>query len=51
MANRILCRFYHPQHGERIGVQLDNTIYDVTEHIASIGAWLRASTGHVAQAI
>jgi 2-dehydro-3-deoxy-D-arabinonate dehydratase len=51
MPNRILSRFYHPQHGERIGVQLDDTVYDVTEHLASVGAWLRASNGHVSQAI
>jgi 2-dehydro-3-deoxy-D-arabinonate dehydratase len=51
MPNLMLSRFYHPEHGERVGVQLDDTIYDVTEHMPSVGAWLRASAGHVSQAI
>lgn len=51
MTAPILNRFYHPQHGNRVGVQLDDTVYDVTEHLPSIAAWLQASAGHVAQAI
>jgi 2-dehydro-3-deoxy-D-arabinonate dehydratase len=51
MPDRILTRFYHPDHGNRVGVRLDDTVYDVTEHLPSIGAWLRASVKHVQQAI
>jgi len=51
MPERILTRFYHPSHGNRIGVRLDDVVYDVTEHLPTIGAWLRASAKHVAQAI
>jgi len=51
MADPILVRFYHPQHGNRVGVILDDVIHDVTEHLPTVGAWLRASVGHVVQAI
>jgi 2-dehydro-3-deoxy-D-arabinonate dehydratase len=51
MTDRILSRFYHPLHGNRTGLILDDVIHDVTEHLPTIGTWLRASTGHVAQAI
>jgi 2-dehydro-3-deoxy-D-arabinonate dehydratase len=51
MTDQILTRFYHPLHGNRTGLILDDVIYDVTEHLPTIGAWLRASAGHVAQAI
>ena len=39
MATPILVRFYHPERGNCVGVQLDSTVYDVTEQIPSIGAW------------
>ena len=51
MATPILVRFYHPDHGNCVGVQLDGTVYEVTEHITSVGAFLRHSVGHVADAI
>jgi 2-dehydro-3-deoxy-D-arabinonate dehydratase len=51
MSDRILVRFYHPEQGNRIGVQLDGVIHDVTDHLPSIGAWLRASVNHVNDAI
>jgi len=51
MTTLILVRFYHPDHGNCVGVQMDETVYEVTEHIASIGAFLRHSVGHVPDAI
>lgn len=49
--NPMLVRFYHPDHGNRVGVRLDDTVYDVTEHLPSVGAFLRNTVGHVAAAI
>ncbi len=51
MASPILVRFYHPERGNCVGVQLDSTVYEVTEHIRSVGAFLRHSAGHVQDAI
>ncbi len=51
MATPKLVRFYHPEQGNCVGVQLDDTVYEVTEHIPTIGAFLRHSVGHVALAI
>ncbi len=51
MATPLLVRFYHPGRGNCVGVQLDGTVYEVTEHIASVGAFLRHSVGHVPDAI
>lgn len=48
-----LVRFYHPQADAkaRIGLEMDDAIYDVTEQYPTIGAWLRASVGRAAAAI
>jgi 2-dehydro-3-deoxy-D-arabinonate dehydratase len=46
-----LVRFFHPEHGNRIGVKLDDTVYDVTDHVPTVGAFLRHTVNHVAQAI
>ncbi len=51
MPTTTLTRFYHPDQGNRVGVQLDSTVYDVTEFLPTVGAFLRNSAGHVAQAI
>src|SRR5712672_2879969 len=51
MSTPHLVRFYHPERGNCVGVQIDATVYEVTEHIASVGAFLRHSVGHVADAI
>ncbi|MBA3869493.1 MAG: fumarylacetoacetate hydrolase family protein [Anaerolineae bacterium] len=51
MATPILVRFYHPERGNCVGVQLDETVYEVTEFIPSIGSFLRHSVGHVPDAI
>ena len=46
-----LLRFADPEAGERIGVRIDDTVYDVTAQAASVGAWLRSSEGRVEAAI
>ncbi|MBZ0291949.1 MAG: fumarylacetoacetate hydrolase family protein [Anaerolineae bacterium] len=48
-----LVRFSHPAADAkaRVGLQVDGTIYDVTDQFATIGAWLRASVGRAAAAI
>lgn len=46
-----LVRFYEPQHGMRVGVCRDSTIYDVTAVVGTYGAWLRGSAGRVQAAI
>src|SRR5690349_16919024 len=51
MADRILVRFYHPEYGNRIGLKLDDSVHDITDHLPTIGAFLRHSVGHVQQAI
>jgi 2-dehydro-3-deoxy-D-arabinonate dehydratase len=51
MTSPVLVRFYHPERGNCVGVQLENTVYEVTENITSIGAFLRHSAGHVQAAI
>lgn len=51
MTTPILTRFYHPEGGNCVGVLLDGVVYDVTEHVPSIGAFLRHSAGHVEKAI
>ena len=48
---RALVRIYLPELGERVGLRLGQQVYDLGEQIASVGAWLRTSTGRVAQAI
>jgi len=42
-----LVRFYHPDDGTRIGVQQENTIYDITESNPSIEIWLQSSVHRV----
>lgn len=46
-----LLRFHLPGSGPRVGVRLGDTVHDVTEHVPSVGAWLRASAGRVPDAI
>jgi len=48
-----LLRFSHPETGAepRIGLQLDDQIYDVSDFAPSVAAWLRSSVGRVAEAI
>lgn len=51
MSAPTLVRFYHPDHGVRLGVWSGDQVNDISEHVSSLGAWLRASTGRVAAAI
>lgn len=46
-----LVRFYLPEHGTRIGIQREATVYDVSNRVPSIGAWLQRSAGRVTAAI
>lgn len=46
-----LLRLADPALGERVGVRLDDTVYDVTESVPSVGAWLKSSAGRVEAAI
>jgi 2-dehydro-3-deoxy-D-arabinonate dehydratase len=51
MTERLLVRFYHPDTGERLGLRVDDSIYDVSTYFPSIGAWLQSSTGRPQAAI
>lgn len=51
MTTPFLTRFYHPESGYRVGLRLEDTLYDVTENIPTVGAFLRNSVHHVAEAI
>jgi 2-dehydro-3-deoxy-D-arabinonate dehydratase len=51
MNEKMLVRFYHPEQGNRIGVKQGDVVRDVTDHVPSVGSFLRHSVGHVAQAI
>lgn len=46
-----LLRFYLPGRGDRIGVRQGETVYDLSDQIGSLGAWLRGSKGRVPAAI
>jgi 2-dehydro-3-deoxy-D-arabinonate dehydratase len=51
MSELLLVRFHRPGSGPRVGVRLGDAVHDVTEHVPSVGAWLRASVGRVPAAI
>jgi 2-dehydro-3-deoxy-D-arabinonate dehydratase len=51
MTDTYLVRFFHPSLGVRVGVQVGQTVHDVTEVIGSVGAWLQGSSGRVDAAI
>jgi 2-dehydro-3-deoxy-D-arabinonate dehydratase len=40
-----LCRFFDPQHGERLGAVRDGNVYDITQHWPSLTAWLHDTIG------
>lgn len=46
-----LVRFFHPDHGVRVGLQRADTVHDVTETIPTVTAWLLSSVGNVQAAI
>lgn len=47
----MLMRFLDPVRGVRVGVRLDDTLYDVTETVGDLADWLRASAGRPQTAI
>jgi 2-dehydro-3-deoxy-D-arabinonate dehydratase len=51
MTEHLLVRFYYPEKGERLGLRLDNSIYDLSTYFPSIGAWLQSSAGRPQAAI
>lgn len=51
MTTTTLVRFHHPDLGERLGVQLDGDVRDVTAFAGSAAQWLRSSSGRVEAAI
>ena len=46
-----LVRFHKPGAGQRVGVEIDGSVHDVTGVVPSISAWLRQSAGRVPAAI
>ncbi|MBK9123999.1 MAG: fumarylacetoacetate hydrolase family protein [Chloroflexi bacterium] len=46
-----LLRYYEPGHGPRVGVRLDDTVFDVSAHIPTVAQWLNHSAGRVEDAI
>jgi 2-dehydro-3-deoxy-D-arabinonate dehydratase len=51
MAQGMLVRFFQPDAGIRWGVRVGEQVYDVSEQIFSLEAWMQASRGRVAAAI
>lgn len=46
-----LVRFFHPDHGARIGVHRADAVHDVTKQVPTVTAWLQSSVGNVQAAI
>ena len=51
MTQLYLVRFFLPGAGERVGVQIGETVHDVTATVGTVDGWLRSSAGRVAAAI
>ena len=51
MKAPLLVRFFHPEVGPGVGLQDEQTVYDVSDRWPTIAAWLRSSTGRVEEAI
>lgn len=47
----LLIRYFHPEDDERIGLLMDETVYDVTHLFPFISVWLHTSVGRVDEAI
>lgn len=47
----LLMRYFHPDHNERVGLWMDDTIYDVSHLFPFISLWLETSQGRVDAAI
>jgi 2-dehydro-3-deoxy-D-arabinonate dehydratase len=46
-----LVRIFHPDRGVRIGVHRADTVYDVTDKVSTVTAWLQSSAGNVQAAV
>jgi 2-dehydro-3-deoxy-D-arabinonate dehydratase len=44
-------RYSYPGEGQRVGVRLDETVYDLSSQVGSLASWLRTSVGRVPAAI
>lgn len=51
MATLQLVRFFDPAQGNRVGVQIGDSVHDVTAQVPSVTAFLKQSLGRVSQAI
>ena len=47
----LLVRYFQPESGARVGLSIDDTIYDVSHRYPSLAAWFQASCGKVTDAI
>lgn len=47
----MLVRFFHPDLGERTGLRLGDTVFDVSAVFPTVSAWLQASVGRVDEAV
>lgn len=47
----LLIRYFHPDDDERVGLLMDDTVYDVTHLFPFISVWLHTSVGRVDDAI
>lgn len=46
-----LIRYFDPTSGERVGVRIDDTVYDVHAQYPTLTTWLKSSVGRVEDAI
>ena len=51
MTALYLARFFDPELGERVGVQVGVTVHDVSDGFVSVAAWLRSSAGRLDAAL
>ncbi len=47
----LLIRYFHPDDNERVGLLIDDTVYDVTHLFPFLSVWLHTSVGRVDEAI
>jgi 2-dehydro-3-deoxy-D-arabinonate dehydratase len=51
MKEMLLLRYFHPDHGNRWGVEIDGIIHDVSDQVGGLTVWLRSSVGRAPEAI
>jgi 2-dehydro-3-deoxy-D-arabinonate dehydratase len=51
MNDLMLVRYYHPESGTCLGLNIDGTVYDINNHASSVAEWLQSSAGRVADSI